>query len=345
MTASDPPPSVLVIGARGALGALVADAFARDGWEVRTAGRAPDPSPAHRYVDLADPGTLEPAMEGMDVVVTTVPDPTLAAERRVLAAGGLLLNLSAGPAAALDELRRGPGPRVGAVVMHAGIAPGVTNLVAAALLGEHPEADEVELVFTVTTKGSGGPASGDFAHRGFIGRRQHRISRDDLPSPFGSRRVLGFAETDRGWLGPVAAGVTVSPYVCLAERPAHELMLALHGTRLISRLPRAALGAGRPATVERASREPVAHAVTVRRRGSALASRLVRGNGDFRMAAASAVVFANSLAMGPRPAARPGAWAPEELVGLIDVEQALHAAGIDVVPRSAQGSGSSAAGR
>ena len=331
MTANKP--SVLVIGARGALGALTADAFQCAGWQVRTGGRSADTSPASRYVDLAEPSTLEAALDGIDLVVTTVPDPTLAAERHVLAHGGLLLNLSAEPAAALRTLRQDSTTHAGAVMMNAGIAPGVTNLVAAALLDEHPEADEVEMVFTVTTRGSGGPASGDFAHRGFTGRPRHRVTWVQLPDPFGSRRVLGFAEIDRGWLGPAADQVTVSPYICLAERPVHQLMLALNSTRLISRLPRKALGNGRRTTVDDASNEPVAHAITVRRRGRMLGSRLVRGHGDFRMAAASAVVFAHALGVPAGPVTTPGAWYPEELITLADVEGALNQAGIEVTER------------
>ena len=101
-------PLVLVIGARGALGALVADAFRRHGWAVRQSSREPIPPPDFHYVDLTDPATLAPALDGVDLVITTVPDPTLAAERHVLKRGGVLLNLSAGPAAALRSLRREP---------------------------------------------------------------------------------------------------------------------------------------------------------------------------------------------------------------------------------------------
>ncbi|MGC2005672.1 hypothetical protein [Trebonia sp.] len=43
----------------------------------------------------------------------------------------------------------------------------------------------------------------------------HRVKQVALPEPFGSRRVLGFAEPDGGWLGPMADGLTVSPYICL----------------------------------------------------------------------------------------------------------------------------------
>jgi hypothetical protein len=50
---------VLVIGARGALGALVADAVRRHGWAVRESSRDPSPSPdCHYYVDLTEGGGL-----------------------------------------------------------------------------------------------------------------------------------------------------------------------------------------------------------------------------------------------------------------------------------------------
>jgi len=65
--------------------------------------------------------------------------------------------------------------------MNAGIAPGVTNLLAAELLEENPDADEVELVFTVTTHGTGGAAAAPFAHRGFTGRGHHRVMQVTLP--------------------------------------------------------------------------------------------------------------------------------------------------------------------
>jgi NAD(P)-dependent dehydrogenase (short-subunit alcohol dehydrogenase family) len=322
---------VLVIGARGALGTLVADAFDRAGWSVHPAGRTHLPSARYRHLDLGDPTTVPGTLEDMDVVVSTVPDPTLNAERHVLRHGGLLVNLGAGPAHLLHTLRAAPGEPAGAVLMNAGIAPGVTNLVAAALLEEHPDADEVQLVFTVSAQGSGGPAAGDFAHRGLTGRRHHRTTRVVLPEPFGPRTVLGFAEADRGWLGPHADGVHVSTYICLSERPLAAGMAALNHARLIGHLPRAALGSGTPPSVEAASTEAVAHSVSVLRRGRPQATRLVRGRGDFRMAAASAVVITQELrGQTGNQTPKPGAWYPEELLTLDQVATTLGHAGIQI---------------
>ena len=201
---------------------------------------------------------------------------------------------------------------------------------------EHPEADEIEFVFTVTAKGTGGRAAADFAHRGFTGRSRHRVTRVDLPEPFGARDVLGFAEPDSGWLGPVVDGRTVSPYICLAERSTDRLMRGLNRVGLIAKLPRAALGSGsRHGSAVDASREPVAHRVAVLRRGRCLDAGLIRGNGDFRMAAASSVVFADAVVGrdgGER--AKPGVWYPEEAMSLRRIGPALRGAGITVSDNS-----------
>jgi saccharopine dehydrogenase-like NADP-dependent oxidoreductase len=45
--------------------------------------------------------------------------------------------------------------------MNAGLAPGVTNLVAAERLRAHPEADDLEIVFTLSSATARGPASVD----------------------------------------------------------------------------------------------------------------------------------------------------------------------------------------
>ncbi len=104
----------------------------------------------------------------------------------VLDRGGLLINVSAMAARFAPRLRREPGPPRGTVLMNAGIAPGLTNLLAADLLARHPEADEVELVFTISVKGSVGPAGG---HPDWLtATKRHRTTVVRLPEPFGRRR-------------------------------------------------------------------------------------------------------------------------------------------------------------
>jgi hypothetical protein len=169
--------SVLILGSQGILGSLVADAFRKDGWTITGSSRRGNAAPGVRHVDLADPGTLEDALDDVkpDLVVSTVPDATLAAERAVLRRGGLIFNTSTLPAADARRLAAATVPATangdaagagqpqaaapaphGTVVAHTGIAPGLVNLVAATLLADHPDADEIEMAFTNSVKGTVG---------------------------------------------------------------------------------------------------------------------------------------------------------------------------------------------
>ena len=306
------PRQVLVIGAQGAIGSLLSSAFGRAGWSVLRGGRRPDEGADFRHVDLDEPESVARVGGEVDLIVNAVPDLALCAERMVLDRGGLLINVSALAARAGTELRKRTTRARGTVVMNAGIAPGVTNLVAADLVAAHPQADELELVFTVSTKGTSGPAGGDFAHRGLTALSKHRTTVVPLPAPFGPRRCLGFAEPDGGWLGTFAADTLVSPYICIAERSVHRALLAANRAGIMARLPRAML---RPAPngEDAASDEPVAHWIAVLERGERIAARTVRCRGDYAASAASTVTLAQALL--------PAADLPN---GVVDYESLLH---------------------
>ena len=128
-------------------------------------------------------------------------------------------------------------------------------------MARHPEADEVELVFTVSVKGSHGPVSGGIAHDWMGATRRHRTTVVRLPEPFGRRRCLGIAEQHNGWLGAIAAGKTVSTYVCMAERGMQRTLLTVNAAGLIGRLPRSAFTT---TPVPGATAEPVRHWVAIR---------------------------------------------------------------------------------
>jgi NAD(P)-dependent dehydrogenase (short-subunit alcohol dehydrogenase family) len=325
---------VLVIGAQGVLGALLVRGFEKAGWKVARGGRRPDERSDFLHVDLDQPETVATAIGHADVVLNPVPDGRLVAERVVLDQGGLLINVSAMPAAAGRRLQQESTATRGTVVMNAGIAPGVTNLIAADLLAVHPEADEVELAFTVSTKSTSGRAGGDFAHRNVTTVPRHRTAVIPLPEPFGTRRCLGFAEPDAGWLGTVAADRAISPYVCIAERGAHRTMLALNKAGVMSRLPRATFRSSPVADGDPASREPVAHWIAVLKDGQRIAARTLECQGDYRSAAQSTVAFADALADDGRHA---GVFHPEDLLSLSQVAPRLHQAGIAVIDRRANG--------
>lgn len=325
--------SALVIGAGGVLGSLTAREFEAAGWQVVRGGRRE--REGFRVVDLDREDTIAAALADVDVAVNTVPHPELPAERVALREGGRVVNVSTHPPAAGRALRAQAHDARGTVLLNSGVAPGVTNLVAADLLARHPDADVVEIALTISAGGASGRAGGTFAHRGFTSARKHRTRRIPLPEPYGERTCLGFAEEERGWLGDVADGRAVESYICFAERAPAMAMLALNRLGLMSVLPRFAFVVGRGKVPEEASRERVAEWVAVRAGDQRLAARTVECRGDYASTAAVGVGFAAAL-LGERGAEVPstGCFYPDELFTLAEFEPALREAGIEVVDRT-----------
>jgi hypothetical protein len=316
---------VLIIGARGVFGVLTAHAFGAAGWEVRGGARRPVRGQVH--IDLDSPESVAAALRPDELVVNTVPHQALVAERHVLEHGGMLINVSALPAAAGRTLRAVAGGARGTVLMNAGLAPGVTTLVAADLLHSHPDAHELEIVFTLSSTTPRGRASAEFVRRGLTAVARHRTAEIPLPAPFGERRCLGFGEGESGWLGGIAEGRVVRLYICLVEREAHERLLELNDAGAMDTLPRSLIGSRPVSGGSRAGREPVAHWIAASRGERRLGTRTVECQGDFLHAARSTVLFAEALRAGPR---RGGCFDPEEICALDGLEAKLRAVGIRV---------------
>jgi hypothetical protein len=103
------------------------------------------------------------------LVIDPVPHPDMTPERIVLRDGGALIDVSARPAAAGCRLREETTEARGVVVLNAGRTPGISNLAAADLLEEHPDADAVENVFSFSATGSA-ERLGAHSSRGTRGR-------------------------------------------------------------------------------------------------------------------------------------------------------------------------------
>jgi hypothetical protein len=323
---------VLIIGAHGVLGALTVGAFRDAGWAVRCAARRP--GRGEIGVDLDQPDSVRAALHEHELVVNTVPHPDLRAERHVLEHGGTLINVSALPAAAGRSLRAVAGAARGTVVMNAGLAPGVTTIVAADLLRLHPDATELEIVYTLSVATRRGRASTNFIHRRLTTVARHRTAVVPLPRPFGERCCLGFGEGDAGWLGGIAEGRIVRQYVCIAEPAIHERLLELNGAGRMNDVPISLIGSGEPSADEVASEEPVAHWIAAVHGGRRLSARTVECRGDFPSAARSTVVLGDAL-LGRR--LRSGCFGPEEIWTLRGLETRLHAAGVAVVRQPGHG--------
>ena len=319
---------VLVIGAQGALGGLTVGAFRDAGWAVRPAARRPEHGQVR--VDLDQPDSVRAALQEHELIVNTVPHTELIAERHVLETGGTLINASALPAAAGRSLRAVAGAARGTVVVNAGLAPGVTTIVAADLLRQHPEATELEIVYTLSLQARRGPASAEFIHRGLTTIARHRTAVVPLPTPFGERVCLGFGENDAGWLGGIAEGRIVRQYIYVGESELHERLLELNSAGCMNTLPTSLIAPRKPSASPSASDEPIAHWIAAIREGRRLGVRAVRCRGDFLHAARSTVVFADALLSEPPGA---GCFDPEEIWTLTAVGAELRAAGVNIVPQ------------
>lgn len=317
---------VLIIGARGVLGALTADAFREAGWNVRSAARRA----GHGQIelDLDSSESIATVLKENELVVNTVPHPRLLAEHAVLERGGMLINTSALPAAASRSLRAIAGGARGTVLMNAGLAPGVTNVVAADLLHHYPTAEELEIVFTFSGDAHRGPAGSDFLYRGLTAVARHGTRVIPLPQPFGERRCLGFAEGESAWLGGIAEARVVRLYVCMADAAAHERMLLLNRRGAMHHVPRSLLESLAPPGDGATSTEPVAHWIGLKTRDRRLAARTVECRGVFLHAARSTVVFATVLLGHQLPG---GCFDPEEICTLSQIESRLLATGVRVV--------------
>lgn len=329
---------VLVIGAQGVIGSLIARAFASAGWTVRAGARRPLAGQVE--IDLDSAQSVAGAVTEDELVVNTVPHPGLLAERRVLEHGGTLINVSALPASAGRSLRAVAGAARGTVLMNAGLAPGVTTIVAADLLRQNPDAGELEIVFTLSVTAPRGPASAEFIARGLTTVTHHRTALVPLPEPFGSRRCLGFGEGDAGWLGGIAEGRVVRQYICVTEQAIHDRLLELNAAAALNDLPGNLIGPRSPSADGTPSDEPVAHWIAAVRDGRRLSARTVECSGDFLHAAKSTIVFAEALLARRR---QPGCFDPEEICTLGDVQRKLRAAGITIAAQELRGSSPRAA--
>jgi hypothetical protein len=219
--------NALVLGARGAVGRVVVDELRRRGHHATPAGRAG----TEVLVDLASPedwSTLATAARSYDVVVNAsgIEDARLAD-----VAPTPLVDVSAS-AAHLDQLADRT-PASGAVVLGAGLAPGLSTVLLASL-GAEPGAD-LDLGVLLGTGERHGAAAVAWT-QGLVGTDLHDppepyavrnlLERRALAGPSGRRRTYLRADfPDHALLGP-RDGVVVRSHLAVGG-PATTAALAL----------------------------------------------------------------------------------------------------------------------
>jgi len=198
-----PERRVCVIGAQGTLGNALAKRFEVAGWRVHPAGRRPDQREGFIQVDLDRAETVEPVLEQVDLIVSTVCHTGLNAERLVLERGGILVNCTHFHRQEMAALASSVRKAKGTVLLNAGLVPGISNLAAAELLRKHPQADCLEVALTFLNKGTVGREGGGVVYGGLTSPGRRPVMKLPLPEPFGEltcieapreRRILALEE-------------------------------------------------------------------------------------------------------------------------------------------------------
>ena len=174
---------VLVLGGYGAVGREIVTLLRDRGVAAWAAGRGP--ARADRVVDLHDPGStsLRAALRDVEVVVNAagVEDPAVVAAIADHGAAVVDITASRGYVAALERLDL-PRP----VLLSVGLAPGLTNLLAAAVHAVEPA--PIDLAILVGAGEHHGAAGVAWVY-GLLGRR--------FPDPRTGARVRNFTQARR----------------------------------------------------------------------------------------------------------------------------------------------------
>ncbi|MFF2054017.1 hypothetical protein ACFVU2_20600 [Leifsonia sp. NPDC058194] len=194
--------NALILGARGAVGRVIADDLRRQGHRVTPAGRRM--TPGGLQLDLAAPGgadALAAAAADHDVVVNAsgVEDPALA----TLVGATPLVDISATGSyldALADTARDTPsttGRPAATIVLGAGLVPGLSTLLIADL--EPRAGDQIDLAVVLGSGEQHGPAAVEWT-AGLAGRDLHSPPETTVVRNLRERRRLAGPHGERAYL-------------------------------------------------------------------------------------------------------------------------------------------------
>ena len=319
--------TILALGSQGVLGKFTARALSAAGYDVLRGGRRAESAADFRLVDLDNPKTLVAALEGVDLVVSSIEDPEARAEREILRRGGLLLSQATIPTTArrLREADIARGVK-GTVVLNSGLT-GVCGLVANDLLEQHPDADTIEMGFIISASASAGLRGFKTAHAWLTAMPRLPKVRRSFTPPRGSWSCFDLSRNDIIWLSEASmANRNVLVHVGIAEKWLDACLTLLNGVGLLKAMPESLFTLGvriRPAPDE-LTREPIRMRMAVYRQGKLLAARGIDAEGDYHSTAQSTRLFSVSLLdLLGRGGVQSGLRCVEDLFSLRDLHSAL----------------------
>ena len=288
--------TVLIIGGQGALGSIVADAMRAQGdLAVLIGGRRAQRREDFRYLDLARPETIAPALAGVDFAISTVADPQFELERVAVETGARSINISSAvlPIGGHVSLRGR-----GLAIVHAGLAPlGLQALIAKSMIAQHPEAARLEVAICFSARGASGPQGREFAYQALT-RRPFEPSREiEFSVPIGRRRCFSAAIPERDILHALIPEGEAEVFVGFAERTIHLALAAMRSTGMIRMIPRAMfVGRAAASAPAAATTEPMRQWVAVYdASGRRLGATVTEGEGDYRTTALVTRAFLDVL--------------------------------------------------
>jgi hypothetical protein len=312
--------TVLVIGGQGALGSIVANAMrARGDLTVLIGGRRAERREDFRYLDLARPETIAPALAGVDFAISTVADPQFELERVAVETGARSINISSAvlPIGGHVSLRGR-----GLAIVHAGLAPlGLQALIAKAMIARYPGAARLEVAICFSARGASGPQGREFAYQTLV-RRPFEPSREiEFSAPIGRRRCFSAAIPERDILHALLPEGEAGVFVGFAERTIHLALGVMRSTGMIRMIPRAMfVGRAAASAPAAATTEPTRQWVAVYdASGRRLGATVTEGEGDYRTTAIVTRAFLDALIERLKTRKPFGVHSAEKLFDLADV--------------------------
>lgn len=336
--------SILVVGGYGVVGSRIAADLAPDfPGGIIVAGRHLERAEAAaatighgargQRIDVADPTSIAPALEGVSVAVNCIdqPDRALlwAAIERGLAYTDItphLTDLGRGDAyERVDAAARAAGARI---LLGAGLVPGISSVIVRALAEAIGGADRIETSLLLSSDDLAGPGSFDYLlqelamHYTVFIDGVDRPARPytwprivDYPAPVGPRRGYVFPFSDQALYPRTMGARTVITRLSVDPPRMSQLLATLVRTgavRLTARpRMRAALGRLRQRDTAAAPNAPYALRVDVAHGGTGMYATLT-GHGQAHATASGTAAVVRSLADGE--VARAGAWMPEQVI-------------------------------
>ncbi|MFD8495792.1 saccharopine dehydrogenase NADP-binding domain-containing protein [Amycolatopsis sp. NPDC059657] len=351
--------SILIVGGYGVVGSRIAADLATDFPDgVVVAGRNQERADARaaeighgvrgRRIDITQPATIDAALENVSIAVNCIDQPERgllrAAVKRGLAYTDIAPHLTElGRGAAYERIHAAATESGARILLGAGIAPGISNVMVRALADKIGGATSIETALLLSADDVMGPGSFDYmlqeltmsfdTHVDGTDRRMRAFTAPrivDFPPPVDARRAYLFPFSDQVLYPRTLGARTVETRLAITPARISRLLALLVTTRathLVATPPvRAVLGrirrdcAGRPDALY-AVRVDVTH-------NDRTAHATLTGLGQAHATATSTAALVRSLDDGE--ISQPGAWMPEQVITPARFFTRLAAAGLQV---------------